>query len=97
MRGVFATALAALLAVFFFSAPKPASALPAQAAINHSQANSNSDLVEVRKRYKKNKYYKKRYNRGRYYGPRYRGRYYGPRYRAGRYYGRRRGGVSIRW
>lgn len=98
MRGVLTTALAALLAIFVFAAPKPASALPAQAAIDYSQANSASDLVEVKKRYKK------RYKKGRYYrGPRYRGRYYGRNRYYGRgyygrgYYGRRRGAVTIWW
>lgn len=105
MRGVITTALVALFAVFVFAAPKTASALPAKAAIDYSKATqATSDLVEVKKRYKKNKKYKNRYKRGRYYGPRYRGgRHYGPRYRSGRYYGRgnyygrRRGGVSIWW
>ena len=102
MRGVITTALVALFAVFVFAAPKTASALPAQAAIEYSNANqATSDLVEVRKRYKKK--YRKRYSRGRYYrAPRYRGRYYGRGYYGRRYYGRsygyrRRGGVSIRW
>ena len=111
MRGVITTAIVALLAVFVFAAPKTASALPAQSAIDPSQnSQATSDLVEVKKRYKR---YNKRYRRGRYYrGPRYRGRYYrGPRYRGGyygrgyygrRYYGRgygyrRRGGVTIWW
>jgi len=101
MRGILTIALAGLLAVFVFAAPKPASALPAQAAIDHSQANSASDLVEVKKRYK----YKKKYKRGRYYrGPSYRGRYYGRNRYYGRPYGyygrpyyRRRPGVTIWW
>jgi hypothetical protein len=113
MREVITTAIVALLAVFVFAAPKTASALPAQAAIDYSQnSQTTSDLVEVKKRYKK------RYKRGRYYrGPRYRGRsygrgYYGRGYYGRRYYGRgyyrrgyygrgygyrRRGGVSIWW
>lgn len=102
MREVITTAIVALLAVFVFAAPKTASALPAQAAIEYNNANlAASDLVEVRKRYKKK--YKNRYRRGRYYrGPRYRGGYYGRGYYGRRYYGRgygyrRRGGVSIWW
>ncbi|ODS01455.1 hypothetical protein AUC69_06865 [Methyloceanibacter superfactus] len=107
MRGLLITALTACLAVFVFSAPKPASALPAQAAVNYSH--TNADLVEVKKKYK----YNKKYRYGRYYrGPRYGYRpyryYRGPRYG---YYGYRpyygygygyrpywrRGGVSIWW
>jgi hypothetical protein len=89
MRGVITTVIVALLAVFVFAAPKPASALPAQAAIDLNNASqANSDLVEVKKRYK-NKKYKNRYKRGRYYrGPRYGGRYYGRGYYGRRYYGR---------
>ena len=82
MRGVLLTALAGLLVVFVVASPKPASALPAAAALNYSHA--SGDLIEVKKRYK----YKKRY-RGRYYsGPRYRtNRYYrAPYYRPNRYY-----------
>ncbi|MEE8633192.1 MAG: hypothetical protein V3S93_01815 [Methyloceanibacter sp.] len=106
MRGVITTAIVALLAVFVFAAPKTASALPAQSAIDHSQnSQATSDLVEVKKRYKK---YNKRYRRGRYYrGPRNRGGYYGRGYYGRRYYGRRyygrgygyrrRGGVTIWW
>ena len=99
MRGVITTAIVALLAVFVFAAPKTASALPAQSAIDHSQnSQATSDLVEVKKRYKR---YNKRYRRGRYYrGPRNRGGYYGRGYYGRRYYGRgygyrRRGGVTI--
>jgi hypothetical protein len=93
MRGVITTVIVALLAVFVFAAPKPASALPAQAAIDLNNASqANSDLVEVKKRYKNKKYnkkYKNRYKRGRYYrGPRYGGRYYGRGYYGRRYYGR---------
>jgi len=104
MRGLLITALTACLAVFVFAAPKPASALPAQAAVNY--AHTNADLVEVKKKYK----YHKKHRYGRYYrGPHYRPyRYYrGPRYRYGYgyrpYYGYgyrpywRRGGVSIWW
>jgi len=103
MRGFLVTALAACLAIFVLAGAKPASALPAKAALNYSH--TNADLVEV-KRYK----YKNRYKRGRYYGYN-RGRYYG--YNRGRYYGRgyyrpygyryrpygyrRRGGVTIWW
>ena len=108
MREVITTAIVALLAVFVFAAPKTASALPAQAAIDYSQnSQTTSDLVEVKKRYKN------RYKRGRYYrGPRYRGRSYGRGYYGRGYYGRgyygrgyysrgyryrRPGGVSIWW
>jgi len=100
MRGVLVTALAAFLAVFVFAGSKPASALPATAALDYSH--TNADLVEVKK-YKYNKRYK--YNRGRYYrGPRYRP--YAYPYRPYRYrpyrpyyapYYRRRSGVSIWW
>ena len=102
MREVITTAIVALLAVFVFAAPKTASALPAQAAIDYSQnSQTTSDLVEVKKRYKN------RYKRGRYYrGPRYRGGYRGG-YRGRGYYGRgyygrgygyrRPGGVTIWW
>ena len=107
MREVITTAIVALLAVFVFAAPKTASALPAQAAIDYSQnSQTTSDLVEVKKRYKN------RYKRGRYYrGPRYRGGYrggyrgrgyYGRGYYGRGYYGRgygyrRPGGVTIWW
>ncbi len=104
MRGFLITALAACLAVFVFAAPKPASALPAQAAVDYSH--TNGDLVEVKKKYK----YKKNYKHGRYYrGPHYGGRYYGrgygyrgygyrPYYGYGyRPYYRRRPGVTIWW
>jgi len=95
MRGFLVTALAACLAIFVLAGAKPASALPAKAALNYSH--TNADLVEV-KRYK----YKNRYKRGRYYGYN-RGRYYGRgyyrpygyRYRPYGY--RRRGGVTIWW
>jgi hypothetical protein len=93
MRGFFVTALAACVAIFVFAGAKPASALPAKAALNYSH--TNADLVEVKK------WYKKRYYRGgRYYrGPRYRSYryrpYYGYRYRPYGY--RRRGGVTIWW
>ncbi|MBQ0817611.1 MAG: hypothetical protein KBT60_06510 [Methyloceanibacter sp.] len=97
MREVITTAIVALLAVFVFAAPKTASALPAQAAIDYSQnSQTTSDLVEVKRN---------RYRRGRSYrGPRYRGGYRGG-YRGRGYYGRsyygrgygyrRRGGVTI--
>ena len=104
MRGFLITAFAACLAVFVFAAPKPASALPAQAAVDYSH--TNADLVEVKKRYK----YNKRYNNNRHYrAPRYRGRNYGrgwgyrgygyrPYYGYGyRPYYRRRPGVTIWW
>lgn len=79
MRGVLFMALAGLLTVFVVASPKPASALPAAAALNYSHA--QTDLVQVKK------YYKRRY---RYYrGPRYRPyRYRRPYYRPYRYYSR---------
>ena len=95
MRGVLLTALAGLVAVFVVAGPKPASALPAAAALNYSHA--SGDLIEVKKYYKKRRYY----NRGRYYrGPHYRSYrynrpYYRPYYRQDNrpYY--RRPGVSL--
>ena len=99
MRGFLITALVACLSVFVFAAPKQASALPAQAAVNYSH--TNADLVEVKKKYK----YKKNYKHHRYYrGPHYRGRYYGRGYGYRPYYGygyrpyyRRRPGVTVWW
>ncbi len=87
MRGVLLFALACLIAVFVAASPKPASALPAAAALDYSP--TNGDLIEVKKTYKKRYKNRNRYrNRGRYYRPyRYRsyryGRrpYYRPRYR----------------
>jgi hypothetical protein len=75
MRGIAFMALAGLIAIFAVASPKPASALPAAAALNYSHA--SGDLIQVKK------WYKKRY---RYYrGPRYR---YGYRPYRNRYYGR---------
>lgn len=96
MRGVLLTALAGLLVVFIVASPKPASALAAGAALNYSHA--KTDLVEV-KRYYKRRYYRRPYYRPyRYYRrPYYRRygyrpyRYYRPYYRP--YWGRP--GVSI--
>lgn len=66
-------AIACVFALFIVAGPKPASALPAAAALDYSP--TNADLIEVRK-----KKYKKRYKR------RYRGRHYRPyRYRPYRY------------
>lgn len=91
MRGIVLMALAGLLAVFVVASPKPASALPAAAALNYSH--TNADLVEVRKRYKKRYRYRRPYYRPYGYRP------YG--YRSYRYrpYGnyRRRPGISIWW
>jgi hypothetical protein len=78
MRGVLLTVLAGLLVVFIVSSPKPASALAAGAALNYSHA--KTDLVEVKK------YYKRRYYRRPYYRP-YR-HYRRPYYRPYRYYRR---------
>ena len=84
MRAVVLTALAGLLAIVVVASPKPASALPAAAALNYSHA--NADLIEVR-RYKRRGY---RGYRGRPYSRSYRYRrpYYGRRYYARPYYGR---------
>jgi len=98
MRGMIITALGAFLALIVIAGPKPASALPAAAALDYSQPNASGDLVEVKKWYKKKKYYRGRnyrpyrYNRGPYYRP-YRYRPYRPYYSPYR----RRGGVSIWW
>jgi len=86
MRGFLVTAFAAFLAALVFGVPKPASALPAQAALSYSH--TNADLVQVKK-------YKYRY-RGRSYRPYPHYRSYGyyrpyPYYRP--YY--RRPGVSL--
>lgn len=78
MRGVLLTALAGLVAAFVVAGPKPASALPAAAALNYSHA--SGDLIEVKK-----KYYKKRYRN--YRRPYYRPYAYNrPYYRPYRYY-----------
>lgn len=95
MRGVFIAALVALAGTFVFVGSKPATAMPAKAAINYSH--TNADLVEVKRWYKKRwrrRYYRPYYYRRPYYRPyRYRPyRYYRPYYRP--YYWRRPG-VSI--
>ena len=95
MRGAIITAFAATLAIFVFAGAKPASALPAAAALNYSQP--NGDLVQVRRyRYYRRPYYRNRYYRPyRYYQPYryYRPYYYQPRpYYYRPYY---RPGVSI--
>ena len=79
MRGVFLFALAGLLAVFVIASPKPASALPAAAALDINY--TNTDLVEVRRKYRKRYRKRNRYRRGRYYRP-YRYRPYRSRYRS---------------
>ena len=87
MRSVVFATLAGLIALFVVASPKPASALPATAAVNHSQADA-SDVIEVRRWYKRRYYRPYRY---RYYGrPYYRpyGYYRRPYYRPYRYYGR---------
>ena len=103
MRAVFLTALVGVLAAFVVASPKPASALPAATtkALHHSHV--NTDLVEVRKKYKRRYRPYRRYRRPyyrpyRFYGrPYYRPyRYYGrPYYRPSRYYRRPRVGVYI--
>ena len=73
MRGAIITALVATLAIFAFAGAKPASALPAAAALDYSQP--SGDLVQVKK------WYRNRY-RGPYYRPyRYNRPYYRPYYR----------------
>jgi hypothetical protein len=97
MRGVLVTALTATLAIFVFAGAKPASALPAAAALNYSQ--TNGDLIQVKRWYKRRYRYPRRYYGRRYYRPyRYYYRPYGY-YRPYRYYYRPyyyyRPGVSI--
>ena len=103
MRGFLVSAFVASLAVLIFAAPKPASALPAKAALNYSDADAGV-VQEIKKykrgRYNRGRYYKRgRYNRGRYNRGRYnRGRYRGRYYNRGRYhrpYRYRRPGVRI--
>jgi hypothetical protein len=94
MRSVLFTTLAVLVAIFFVASPKPASATPAAAALNYSPATA-SEVVPVRRwyrrRYYRRPYYGRRYYRRPYYGRRYYRRpYYGRRY-----YYRRRRGVSV--
>ena len=86
MRGFLVSAFVASLAVLIFAAPKPASALPAKAALNYSDADAG--VVQEIQRYKRGRYNRGRYNRGRYNRGRYRGRYYnrGRYYRPYRYY-----------
>ena len=84
MRSVLFTTLAVLVAIFFVASPKPASATPAAAALNYSPATA-SEVVPVRR------WYRRRYYRRPYYGRRYYRRpYYGRRH-----YYRRRRGVSV--
>jgi hypothetical protein len=94
MRGFFLTVLAASLVTLILAAPKPASALPAAAALDYSHANASSDLVEVKKWYKKRYYRPYRYARPYRYRPYYYRpyRYYSPYYYRPYY---RRPGVSI--
>ena len=85
MRGFLVSAFVASLAVLIFAAPKPASALPAKAALNYSDADAG--VVQEIQRYKRGRYNRGRYNRGRYNrGRYYRGRYRGRYYNRGRYY-----------
>ncbi len=98
MRGALFTALAAFFAVAVLAGPKPASALPAKAALDYSH--TNGDLVEVKKKYKKRYRYGRSYYRPyRYSRPYYRPYgYYRPYYRPYPYYYRpyyRRPGVSL--
>ena len=89
MRSVLFTTLAVLVAIFFVASPKPASATPAAAALNYSPATA-SEVVPVRR------WYRRRYYRRPYYGRRYYRRpYYGRPYYGRRYYYRRRRGVSV--
>lgn len=96
MRGVLVVGLGALIAALAFASPTPASALPAAAAIKQNNY-ANTDLVEVKRWYKKR--YRRRYYRPyRYVRPyRYRPyRYYRPYYRP--YYWRRpRVGIWLGW
>ncbi len=100
MRAVAYTALAGLVAVFAFAGPKPASALPAAAALNHSQPQA-SDVVQVGKRYRRGYRYRRPYYRGHgYRRPYYRRPYYRPYYNRRPYYRPyyrpyRRPGISI--
>lgn len=93
MRSVLFTTLAGLLALFIVASPKPASATPAAAVLKYSPETA-SEIVPVRRWYKRRYYYRRPYYRPYRYYPRpyyrpyrYYGRpYYGPRYP---YYGRR--------
>lgn len=97
MRGVFVAALAALVGTFVFAGSKPATAMPAKAAINYSH--TNADLVEVKKWYKKRYRYRRPYYRPYRYRPYYYRRPYYRPYRYRPYYYRpyywRRPGVGI--
>jgi len=94
MRGFLLTVLAASLVTAVLAAPKPASALPAAAALNYNQPNAAGDVVEVKKWYKKRYHYRPHYRSYRYRPYYYRSyRYYRP-YPYYRPYWRRPG-VSI--
>lgn len=105
MRIVVYSALAGLVAVFAFAGPRPASALPAAAALNHTQPQASSDIVQVKKKRRNYRNYRN-YRRPQYRPYSYRRNYYRPyrsyrpHYRSYRpyyrpYY-RRRPGISIR-
>lgn len=106
MRIVAYTALAGLCAVVAVAGLRPASALPAAAALTHSQPQA-SDIVQVGKRYRRGYRYRRPYYRGYryrrpYYRPYgYRRPYYRPNYYRRPYYRRpyyrpyRRPGISI--
>jgi hypothetical protein len=104
MRAVFVGALVALAGAFVFAGPKPASALPATAAINYSNTQANGALVEVR--HWKRRYYRRPYRVYRYARPYHYYRpyrysyyrpYYWPYYRPYHYYRRPSVGVWIGW
>jgi len=94
MRSVLFTTLAVLVAIFFVASPKPASATPAAAALNYSPATA-SEVVPVRRWYRR-RYYRRPYYGRRYYRrPYYDRRYYRRPYYGRRHYYRRRRGVSV--
>lgn len=101
MRSILYAGFLGLIALFVVSAPKPASAVPAAAALNHA-AGTASEVIPVRRWYKRRYYYRRPYYRpyGYYNRPYYRPYpYYGrPYYRpyARPYYWRRPGvGVYV--
>lgn len=82
MRSVVFTTLAGLAAIFLVASPAPASATPAAAALNYSPATA-SEVVPVRRWYRR-RYYRRPYYRYPYYRRPYYGRPYS--YRPYRYY-----------
>jgi hypothetical protein len=79
MRGLLVSAFAAGLAALILAAPKPASALPAAAALSYGHAGTG--MVQEARYWKRGRYYR-HYRPYRYYRPRYHYRpyrwYYGP-------------------